>query len=87
MTQSVLSPEAQRVFEILNCEEAKDRPTVARHVAFRTPLTLEQARKLLAASPPEPGDRCNFAAAMAKLGNPKVGVDMPSAWAAPMGGW
>lgn len=68
--------ERERIGAILNHAEAKGRESQAIVMALETDMSAEQAGKLLAASPKasaksEPGK--DFAAAMAAIGNPKLG--------------
>ena len=42
-----------RIDAILSCDEAKDRPTLAKHLALKTSTSLEDAKGLLAASAKE----------------------------------
>ena len=71
-----------RIETILDCEEAKGRGTLARHLALRTDMDAEAARALLAASAKEPEPAAAAAAAppdqfaehMKKIPNPTVGV-------------
>ncbi len=68
--------ERERVKGILRSEAATGRADMADHLAFETPMTVEQAVGLLAKAPvakAEPADR--LAAAMTAAGNPKVGPD------------
>jgi len=63
-----------RIAAILECDEARDRPTQAKAIALDTELTVEAAKKLLAASPKETAPAANaLQAAMSHLPNPKVG--------------
>lgn len=64
--------ERERIAGILGCDEAKDRGKLSLHLALQTDTDVEAAKKLLAASSKEGGG--SFAAAMASLGNPKVGA-------------
>jgi signal peptide peptidase SppA len=65
--------ERQRIAAILNSEAAKGKSTLATHLALETELTPEQALGLLAKAEAQQPDQ--FAAAMAKLGNPNIGAD------------
>lgn len=72
------SAERTRVAAILNCEDASGRDELARHLAFDTAMSADDAKKLLAKSPKQvaaaaPTDR--LGAAMTALGNPDVGAD------------
>jgi len=66
--------ERERIRAILTCEEAHSRPTLARQLALDDTVSLETARKILAHAAKE-STGSQFAAAMAALGNPNVGVD------------
>jgi ClpP class serine protease len=68
--------ERERVNGILNCEEAKGRPTLAQHLASETEMGVDEAKKLLAKSPVEgaAAGRTEFARTMDALGNPKIGA-------------
>lgn len=69
--------ERERVNGILNCEEAKGRPTLAQHLASDTDMSVDEAKKLLAKSPIEraAAGRSEFARAMDTLPNPKIGTE------------
>lgn len=67
--------ERTRINGILGCEEAKGRQTLAQHLASQTDMSVEDAKKTLAASPVEGAAKGGFSAAMGKLPNPKVGAD------------
>ena len=65
--------ERQRIAAILNCEEARGREDLARVLALETDHTLDEAKKILSASPV--AQKANaLEARMAALHNPKVGV-------------
>lgn len=70
--------ERTRINGILGCEEAKGRQTLAQHLASQTDMSVEDAKKTLAASPVEGAAKGGFSAAMGKLPNPKVGADAGS---------
>jgi hypothetical protein len=68
--------ERERIAAITGCEEAKQRTSLARHIAHDTDMSLEAAKKMLAASPVEAETAANpLAAAMSNVKNPKVGAD------------
>ena len=69
-----IKAERERVGAILSCEEAKDRGKQALHLALQTDTSVEDAKKLLAASAKESGSQM-FAQLMATQANPKVGLD------------
>lgn len=69
-----VTAERERIAGILACEEASGRTKFALHLALKTDSDLAAAKGLLAAAQKETGG-ADFAAAMAKLGNPEVGVD------------
>lgn len=67
-----------RIRDIQACEEATGRESLARHIAFNTAMSAEDAKALLSASPKEAVELVQgnaLAAAMGKLTNPAVGVD------------
>lgn len=68
--------ERQRIQGILNCEEAKDRSKLANHLALSTDLSVEDARKVLAASATEQTETTAnaFTQAMDTGKNPDVGA-------------
>jgi signal peptide peptidase SppA len=77
--------ERERIAAILGCDEAKDRPALAQHIAMKTAMSPDEAKAMLAASAKETveapaqtddeeeakGDT-GFSGAMSK-GNPDVG--------------
>jgi ClpP class serine protease len=67
--------ERERIGGILGCEEAKERTTLAAHLALETNTDIDAAKKLLAASP-KSGTGNGLHTAMAQLKNPKVGADV-----------
>lgn len=75
--------ERARVSGIQTCEEAKGREALASHLAFKTEMSVDDAKAVLAASPKTepkaatPG--AAFQAAMDATGNPKVGADTGTA--------
>jgi len=66
--------ERERIGAILSCEEAKDRGTLAAHLALKTDNSLDSAKALLAAAPKQAAGS-PFLAAMDALKNPQVGAD------------
>jgi hypothetical protein len=66
--------ERDRVRAILNCHEAQGRTKLAQHLAFDTDTDVEAAKKLFALGAREASEN-RFAAAMASISNPKLGVD------------
>lgn len=70
--------ERARVQAILGHDEAKERPTLAQHLALETDMTVEAASALLAKSAKEPKGASDFARAMAGTKNPAVGADTES---------
>lgn len=71
----------ERIAGILGHAEASGRDALAKHLAFNTNMTVDDAAKALAAAPKidaaKPADRLD--AAMRQIGNPKVGTDAPAA--------
>lgn len=71
--------ERQRVAAILGCDEAKGRDKLAQHLAFKTDMSADDAKAMLAAAPKEaaaaPALPDALTAAMASVKNPQVGVD------------
>jgi signal peptide peptidase SppA len=67
--------ERERIAAVLGCDEAKDRAKLALHLALETDSAPEAAKKLLAAASKDAPGASGFAAAMAQIKNPKVGVD------------
>jgi signal peptide peptidase SppA len=74
--EAVAAAERERVAAILGCEEAKDRSALANHLAFKTNLSLENARSMLAAAAVEakPAAESPFLAAMDSDSHPEVGA-------------
>lgn len=71
--------ERARIAAIMTHAEAADRRALAEHLAFKTGNSAEDAAALLAAAPKAAAAPANLlAAAMDKLGNPKVGADAES---------
>lgn len=67
--------ERARIGAILSSEEAKGRTALATALALESEIEAEAAKKILASSPLQGAAEPNrFAAAMAGLSNPKVGV-------------
>lgn len=66
--------ERARIQGIVGSDEAKGRDALAQHLAFNTTMSVEDAKKALAASPVA-GAANPLAAAMSTVANPKVGVD------------
>lgn len=75
MTEKTIEQERHRIGAILQCEEAKGREQMARHLAFETDYDIQAARKLLAAAVQTEVRRGALHVAMAAIGNPRVGVD------------
>lgn len=84
----------QRIDGILSCDEAQKRPKLAKHVALKTSMSVEDAKSMLAAAAPEetaeaapaaPGASA-LAAAMAASGAENTTVGSPAAPAAGAGG-
>jgi ClpP class serine protease len=69
-----IKAEHERIQGILMHAEAKDRPQLALSVALETEMTVEQAAKLLAASPKQAAGSA-LASLMTGVKNPKVGTD------------
>lgn len=65
-----------RISGIQSCDEAKGRESLANHLAFNTEMSVDEAKKLLAASPrAEAAPAANpFVAAMNNSDNPNVGA-------------
>ncbi len=72
-----ITAERARISAILSCEEAKDRSSLASHIAFHTDMAAEDARKMLAAAPAQAAQAAAdpLAQAMSNVANPKVGAD------------
>lgn len=67
--------ERQRVQGITTCEEAKGRETLAAHLAYQTDMSVEDAKKMLAAAPVATQSKANaFERAMDTTENPNVGT-------------
>ena len=61
-----------RISAILDCDEARGRDKLARHFAFRTAMSVDDAKAALALAAPE---STPAGARMAQVPNPKVGAD------------
>lgn len=61
-----------RVAAILSCDEAKERPTLSKHIALKTSMSVDEAKEMLAASPKEAAGN---PLANAMPPNPKIGAD------------
>lgn len=73
--------ERARSAGILGCDEAKDRPALAKHLATETDMTVDQAKAVLAvaASEVQAAAPTNILeAAMDRAGTPGVGEDGPA---------
>ena len=70
-----VNAERERARGILALADAKERPQLALSMAHDSEMTVEQAGKLLAKAPKEAMTGNAFAALMANIKNPKVGVD------------
>jgi|GEM_PF-3126690 len=70
------SAERKRFNDILTCEEAKGRSQLAMHIARSTEMSVDEAKKLLAASPAQ-ASKTAFDALDAEMSdsNPTVGAD------------
>lgn len=71
--------ERTRIGAILGCEEAKGRETLAHHIAFKTEMSIDDAKTMLAASPAQakaqtPPPANPFAQHMANI-NPAITPD------------
>lgn len=80
---AAVQAERMRIHSILNCEEAKGRETLARHLALETAMEPEACKKLLLAAEQQPAKPAEqedqFAAYMRGITNPKVGVETEGA--------
>ena len=80
--------EKARISGIVGCEEASGRASLASHLAFKTEMSVEQAKALLAAAPKEAaasqaaGISALDAAMEAAGGTPGVGIDAAGSQAA-----
>lgn len=67
--------ERARVKGITTCDEAKGRESLAQHFAYETNMSVEDARKALAAAPVSSANAASpFTAAMDATANPNVGT-------------
>lgn len=66
--------ERARISAIVGSDEAKERGSLANHLAFNTSMSVDDAKKTLAASAKEAGGANPFAAAMGSSDNPEVGA-------------
>lgn len=69
--------ERARVAGITGCDEAKGRKALADHIAMNTDMSVDDAKKMLAAAPAEQAAAAGAAAfvnAMEQTGNPNVGA-------------
>jgi ClpP class serine protease len=76
-TPDPATAERERVKGITTCEEAKGRESLAQHLAFGTSMSVEDAKKALAAAPaaaPAASAASPFTAAMDGTENPNVGA-------------
>lgn len=76
-----VAAERARIADIMGCDEAKGRDSLANHLAFKTDMSADEARALLAAAPVNKttdttaeGDD-PLARAMASTEQPEVGAD------------
>lgn len=71
--------ERQRCGDIVALPEAKGREQLANHLAFRTAVSVDEAKAILAAAPAAASAHAQgptpFEHAMAGLANPRIGVD------------
>lgn len=69
--------ERARIDGIMSCEEASGREDLAKHFAFKTGMSVDDAKKALAAAPKQAqtSTATGFVAAMDGSDNPNVGVD------------
>ena len=84
VAEAIIQAERARCQGILTCEEAKGRKEMARHLAFNTNMSVEDARTLLKVAPKVEGTATTppakpnpLEAAMATVPNPKVGTGNP----------
>lgn len=70
--------ERARIREILSSEEAKERTTLAHHLALETGMDSASAVALLAKSPKEGAGQSGLQAAMGQLGTPGITQPLPS---------
>lgn len=75
-TAAIVSAERDRIAAILGCEEANGREAQARELALTPNMTLETARRILAAAPIQTAAAdTGFTAAMQAAANPDVRSD------------
>lgn len=67
--------ERERIDGILTCEEAKGRTELARHLALKTDMGVDDAKAVLASAPVEAGkaETDRLSTAMGTVKNPQVG--------------
>jgi signal peptide peptidase SppA len=77
---SARKAERERMSAIINCEEAKDKPKLALHLAMKTEMSVDEAKAVLTAAAPEKQEAATpvqydlLDAAMAATGSPNVGA-------------
>ena len=76
---SAVAADRARISAILDCEEAKGREKLARHLALKTDMTPEAAREMLStveqpAAQPKAAQPDQFTQHMRTVANPQVGV-------------
>jgi signal peptide peptidase SppA len=85
--QAAVTAERERISAIMGCDEAKERNTLATHLALNTSMSVADAKATLAvaasekaqpSTPAAPAANNAFAAAMAS-GNPEIGADATEA--------
>lgn len=81
-TKALVTAERTRINGILSCEEAKDKSSLANHLALNTELSIDEAKNILKASASEKkevttvkADTNILTAAMDSTANPQVGAD------------
>lgn len=85
MAQAAVTAERERISAIMGCDEAKERNTLATHLALNTSMSVDDAKATLAVATSEkvqpatpvaaaPAANNAFAAAMSG-GNPEIGAD------------
>jgi len=77
--EAVIAEERSRCQQIIQSEEAVGRTVLAQHFAYKTNMTVAEAKAALAAAPQNATEtkRDPLAAAMAQIPNPKVGPGQP----------
>lgn len=79
IAQRARADERARVSGILNCEEAEGRAQLAQHLAFKTSMSVDEAKTCLAASASETGQQgagtSLLDAAMGNTSQPEIGAD------------